>query len=69
MFKAILDVLKQYAGSKKAIAAFAAGAVWVAGKAGLHLDTTELAGAVTPLWIYILAQAHVDHAKEKAKPE
>lgn len=67
MWSAIKSVLKQYAGSKKAIAAFASGVVWIAGKAGLGLDTAELAGAIGPLWLYIAALALEDHGKAAKK--
>jgi hypothetical protein len=69
MWDALKSVLKQYAGSKKAIATFAAIAAWVAGKAGLGLDSAELAGAIGPLWLYIVSQAVADHGKEAKKLE
>ncbi len=53
--------------SKKALMALVAVAVWIGGKAGLHLDNTELLGAVTPLWTYVLGQSIADHGKEAAK--
>lgn len=65
MWSTAKEILK----SKKALIALVSAAVWLAGKAGLHLDTTELLGAVTPLWAYILAQGVADHGKEKAKLE
>lgn len=67
MWSAVKSVLKQYAGSKKAIATFAAVAAWIAGKAGLGLDSAELAGAIGPLWLYVVSQAISDHGKEAAK--
>ena len=67
MWTSIKSVLKQYAGSKKAIATFASIAAFIAGKAGLGLDTAELAGAIGPLWLYVAALAFEDHGKAKAK--
>jgi hypothetical protein len=55
--------------SKKAMMAVLSGAVWLIGKAGFHLDTAELAGAVGPLWAYIFAQGVADHGKGKAELE
>jgi hypothetical protein len=69
MWEAIKSVLKQYAGSKKAVATFAAIAAYIGGKAGLGLDSAELAGAVAPLWLYVVAVALEDHGKAKAKAE
>jgi hypothetical protein len=63
MWTTIKEMLK----SKKALAAAVSAAVWIAGKAGLNLDTSTLLGAVTPLWAYILAQGVADHNKEAAK--
>lgn len=63
MWTTIKTMLK----SKKALMAVLAGVVWIAGKAGLHLDSTELLGAVTPLWAYVLAQGVADHGKEAAQ--
>lgn len=67
MWSAVKSVLKQYAGSKKAIATFAAIAAWIAGKAGLDMDSQELALAVGPLWLYVVALAFEDHGKAAKK--
>lgn len=63
MWTTIKDMLK----SKKALTMGISAIVWIAGKAGLHLDNATLLGAVTPLWTYILAQGVADHGKEAAK--
>lgn len=65
--KLIWNTIKQLASSKKAVVAFAAAVAWIGGRFGLHLDQAELAGAVGPLWAYVLAQAVADHGKEAAK--
>lgn len=69
MWSGIKSVLRQYASSKKAIATFAAIAAAIAGKAGLGLDSAELATAIGPLWLYVAALALEDHGKAKAKAE
>ena len=53
--------------SKKALMAILSGAVWIAGKAGLDLDTEVIGPAIAPLWMYIFSQGIADHGKEKAK--
>ncbi len=63
MWNTIKEMLK----SKKALMALISVAVWLGGKLGLHMDTTELLGVVTPLWTYVLAQGVADHGKEAAK--
>ena len=55
--------------SKKFLAAAIAAVVWIAGRAGLNLNTDELLGAVTPLWAYIVAQGAADFGKSKAQIE
>lgn len=67
MWASFKSVLKQFAGSKKAIATFASIAAFVAGKAGLGIDTAELATAIGPLWLYVAALAFEDHGKAAAK--
>jgi len=59
----MLDTIKSLLRSKKFLVAVVAAVVWVAGKAGLHLDNTELLGAVTPLWTYVLGQGIADGRK------
>jgi len=61
MKDAILGLLS----SKKALMALLSAATWVAGKAGLDLDSEVLLPAVLPLWTYILGQGIADHGKEK----
>lgn len=61
MTKAIKGILS----SKKAFMAILSGVVWLVGKVGYDLDTEELAGAVGPLWMYILGQGIADHGKGK----
>lgn len=61
------DTIKEILKSKKAIVAIVAAIVWIAGRFGLQLDQVELAGAVGPLWLYVLSQAFADHGKEAAK--
>lgn len=61
MWKAAKGLLS----SKKALMAFVSAAVWLGGKVGLDLDTEELAGAVAPMWVYILGQGVADHGKGK----
>jgi hypothetical protein len=56
---------KSLLSSKKAMMAILSGTVWLVGKAGLELDTEELAGAVAPLWAYIFAQGLADYGKGK----
>ena len=63
----MLTTAKQMLTSKKFLAALVAVIVWLAGKAGLNLNTEELLGAVTPLWAYIVAQGVADHGKAKAE--
>lgn len=63
MWNTIKELLK----SKKAVMAFAALVVFVAGRFGLQLDKEELAGVVGPLWAYVIAQGVADHGKEAAK--
>jgi hypothetical protein len=67
MWSTIWATAKSLAGSKKALAALVAAIAWIAGRFGAHLDTTELAGAVGPLWLYVVGQAVADHGKEAAK--
>jgi hypothetical protein len=63
MWTTVKEMLK----SKKALMALVSATVWIAGKAGLHLDNATLLGAVTPLWTYVLGQGIADHGKEAAK--
>lgn len=60
---------KSLLSSKKAQMAFISAAVWGAGRAGLDIDETTLAGIVAPLWLYITGQAFVDFGKSKALVE
>lgn len=71
MWDSIKSVLKQYAGSKKAIATAASIIAWGAAKIGWGVDSEQLALAIGPLWLYVAALALEDHGKAaaKVKPE
>lgn len=69
MWDSIKSVLKQYAGSKKAVAAAVSCIAWGAAKVGWSVDSEQLALAIGPLWLYIAALALEDHGKAKAKIE
>jgi hypothetical protein len=64
MWTTVKDLLK----SKKALVAIVAAVVWVAGRVGLHIDQSELLGAVAPLWTYVLGQGIADVGKAKLPP-
>jgi uncharacterized membrane protein YoaK (UPF0700 family) len=59
--------IKGMLGSKKFIAAAIGVVVWLVGKLGAHLDSTELTEAITPLLAYIVGQGIADHGKEAVK--
>ncbi len=67
MTKTLLSTLKALLSSKKFVAALIAALVWIAGKVGLDVDTTTMAGIVGPISAYVLGQGIADSGKEAAQ--
>lgn len=59
-------VLKELLSSKKFVTAMIAVIVWLVGRLGLHVDAETLAGAITPLLVFIAGQSVADHGKSEA---
>jgi hypothetical protein len=53
--------------SKKFLAAAISAIVYLAGRFGWHVDSTQLMPAVAPLWAYVLGQGLADQGKSAAQ--
>jgi hypothetical protein len=54
-------------GYKKLLAMAVALIAWIAGRWGLDISQADLAGVLTPILVYILAQGRADHGKAAAQ--
>jgi len=61
------STIKKLLASKKALVAIITVIAFVAGRFGLELDVDELAAALAPFYLYLLAQGAADFKKEAAK--
>lgn len=59
-------MLRELLSSKKFITALVASVGWLVGRIGWHVDSETLAGAVTPLLMFILSQGITDRGKSAA---
>lgn len=63
----MLDMLKQLATSKKAVATIAGVIVTAVARFGLDLDETATATLISPILAYIIGQGWADSGKEAAR--
>ena len=61
------ETLYEIVTSKKAIMAVVSAIVYLTGRLHWNVDPTAMLGAVTPLWLYVAAQALADHGKSAAQ--
>lgn len=65
----MLDIVKQFLTSKKALATLAAILVWVAGRFGWNIGEETLLPIIGMLATFVLAQGWADHGKEAVKEQ